>query len=98
MGDIVLKLCPFCGGEASVHTVDIDDRNWVVECKHCRIQTSWHGDKLTAIEKWNRRMQECGEWVYGEYDIPHCSKCGSEVEEVSPFCPHCGARMDEDDD
>ena len=35
-----------------------------------------------------------GEWVYGEYDIPHCSECGYEPKEISPFCPDCGANMD----
>ncbi len=39
-----------------------------------------------------------GEWVYGEYDIPHCSECGAEVKEISPFCPQCGARMEDNDD
>lgn len=35
-------------------------------------------------------------WVYGEFDIPHCSECGHEVmpNVISPFCPNCGARMD----
>ena len=37
-----------------------------------------------------------GEWVYGEFDIPHCSECGVEVmpNNVSNYCPHCGAKMD----
>lgn len=35
-----------------------------------------------------------GEWVYGEYDIPHCSECGYEPKEISPFCPNCGTKMD----
>ena len=35
-------------------------------------------------------------WVYGEFDIPHCSECGHEVmpNVISPFCPNCGAKMD----
>ena len=37
-----------------------------------------------------------GEWVYGEYDTPHCSECGHEPKEISPFCPICGANMEED--
>lgn len=41
-------------------------------------------------------------WVYGEYDIPHCSACGYEAmpNMISPFCPVCGAKMMEgaDDD
>lgn len=36
-----------------------------------------------------------GEWVYGEFDIPHCSECGTEVMpcNISNYCPHCGAKM-----
>lgn len=39
---------------------------------------------------------ECGEWTYGEFDIPHCSQCGYEITPnmISPYCPNCGARMD----
>lgn len=37
-----------------------------------------------------------GHWVYGEFAIPHCSECGKEImpNDISPFCPNCGARMD----
>lgn len=37
-----------------------------------------------------------GKWVYGEFDIPHCSECGVEVmpNNVSNYCPNCGAKMD----
>jgi len=36
-----------------------------------------------------------GEWVYGEFDIPHCSECGNEIMPhlVSNYCPNCGAKM-----
>lgn len=103
MTSIKLKMCPFCGSEASLHTIDIDDRNWVVECENCRIQTSWCADKVVAAAKWNARSvnpeeRSIGEWVYGECDIPHCSECGAEVKEISPFCPQCGARMEDYDD
>ena len=39
-----------------------------------------------------------GEWVYGEFDIPHCSECGCGVTPnmISPYCPNCGAKMDGD--
>lgn len=41
-----------------------------------------------------------GRWIYGKYDIPHCSECGSEVmpNNISLFCPNCGAKMDGGDD
>ena len=33
--------------------------------------------------------------IYGEYDFPRCSECGFEPkEEISPYCPNCGAKMD----
>lgn len=40
-----------------------------------------------------------GEWVYGEFEIPHCSECGFEPpkDRISPFCPECGAYMEDDD-
>ena len=34
-----------------------------------------------------------GEWVYGKFDIPHCSECGYEPTEISPCCPMCNANM-----
>lgn len=34
-----------------------------------------------------------GGWVYGEYDIPHCSECGYEPGNITPFCGNCGADM-----
>ncbi len=41
---------------------------------------------------------ECGEWTYGEFDIPHCPQCGYEITPnmISPYCPNCGAKMDGD--
>lgn len=41
----------------------------------------------------------CAEWVYDEYAYAHCSACGYEQEEretVTPFCPECGRRMEEE--
>lgn len=39
-----------------------------------------------------------GEWIYGDFDIPHCSECGYEKmpNMISPYCPNCGAKMDGD--
>ena len=43
--------------------------------------------------------QKMGEWVYGEFDIPHCSICGHDVmpNMVSLYCPNCGAKMEADE-
>lgn len=35
-----------------------------------------------------------GHWVYGEFDVPHCSECGAKPKEISPYCSGCGAKMD----
>lgn len=37
-----------------------------------------------------------GQWVYSEFDIPHCSECGNEIMPhlISIYCPNCGAKMD----
>jgi len=40
-----------------------------------------------------------GEWVYGEYDMPHCSECGYMVtpDKITSMCPECNTVMEEDD-
>lgn len=37
-----------------------------------------------------------GQWVYDDFDIPHCSECGHEVMPncISAFCSVCGAKME----
>lgn len=60
------------------------------------------GMTLTGIEQALNEIpivqpeQKMGEWVYGEFDIPHCSICGHDVmpNMVSPYCPNCGAKME----
>lgn len=39
-----------------------------------------------------------GMWVFDDYFVPHCSECGTEIamDKISPFCPNCGAMMDEE--
>ena len=49
-----------------------------------------------ALYEKNYRKQREGEWVYGEHDIPHCSECGYEPREISPYCQHCGTSMEGD--
>lgn len=42
-----------------------------------------------------------GHWVFDNKTIiPRCSVCGEEAiaETVSPYCPWCGAKCDEDDE
>lgn len=39
-----------------------------------------------------------GRWIIDEWDTPNCSVCGSSgIDDyyATPYCPHCGAKMDE---
>lgn len=59
-----------------------------------------------AVKKWNRRAEaetsvSCAEWVYDKYMYAHCSECGYEHESpeyVTPFCPGCGAKMEDEEE
>lgn len=61
-----------------------------------------HQNMGELIKEWIEQIpaiqpeQKMGEWVYGEFDIPHCSICGHDVmpNMVSPYCPNCGAKME----
>ncbi|MDO5399309.1 MAG: hypothetical protein Q4G33_15450 [bacterium] len=42
-----------------------------------------------------------GKWIPDDYMYYRCSECGYEhdtPEYITPFCPHCGAKMDLGDD
>lgn len=53
-----LKPCPFCGGEATLETIDPLRPNlkvWKVYCSGCLIGTElWY--KNGVIEEWNSRV------------------------------------------
>lgn len=53
-------------------------------------------EKIVDILPSVQPEQKIGEWVHGEFDIPHCSICGHDVmpNMVSPYCPNCGAKME----
>lgn len=45
-------------------------------------------------------QQKFGEWIFDEFDEPHCSVCaksplqnGDGSDALSAYCPYCGARM-----
>lgn len=62
-----------------------------------------------AANKWNKRFADAAPVVHGEWitidGISRCSECGyipaydSAIDDLfySPFCPNCGAKMNEDD-
>lgn len=40
-------------------------------------------------------------WIEDDYAYNRCSECGYELDErefVTPYCPNCGANMDEEED
>ncbi|MGN0656578.1 MAG: dATP/dGTP diphosphohydrolase domain-containing protein [Ruminiclostridium sp.] len=42
--------------------------------------------------------EKYGEWIPDDYGFYHCSECGYEHDEpeyVTPFCPNCGAHMEQ---
>lgn len=41
-----------------------------------------------------------GVWIEDDYGYFRCSECGYEYdspEYITPYCPHCGANMDEEE-
>lgn len=59
MSEKNLKVCPFCGGEAKLHTVkDFQSRVFSasIECVECEASTRSYIVIDAAIEAWNRRF------------------------------------------
>ena len=67
------------------------------------------GDKMISIDAlrtfiMNRPIADVeeiryGQWVFDARTIvPRCSVCGEDAiaETISQYCPHCGAKMEED--
>ena len=53
-----LKPCPFCGGEAMVHS-DFRERLWTVSCKsrlECYAIEDYYPSQEEAISAWNKRV------------------------------------------
>ena len=61
MNNVVLKPCPFCGGEADVieHLFHGLDSLYGLQCKKCKAKTYlFYESEEKAIEAWNRRTGE----------------------------------------
>ena len=50
-----LRKCPFCGGEAELHSGLLN--NWVL-CLQCGVETKAKLNKQEAIAAWNRRVTQ----------------------------------------
>lgn len=54
-----LKLCPFCGGSASVITKerydDATENYFAIVCNNCYAKVPWCGKEKEAKKWWNRR-------------------------------------------
>lgn len=87
-----LKSCPFCGGEAQVETILLEnnDEAWRIGCPKCgatSAEPKW--DVGIAIIAWNMRTNEQrkpevhGRWIYFTKetdegcDTWRCSVCGA---------------------
>jgi len=64
MPQILLKSCPFCGGEAELNAYSPYDgyqgegTSYKVHCTKCEAQVTAH-NVSGAADKWNHRHQEC---------------------------------------
>lgn len=55
------------------------------------------------MSEYIKRVEEVkhGEWIYdSNTDEPRYSECGEDAleEVITPYCPHCGAKMEDEDD
>ena len=80
-----------------------------VECKECRAKGYEYGMEPEAIAAWNRRADAVpvvrGEWKTWEEQFPDrttrkknnlgvfCSACQLHADNMTSFCPNCGAHM-----
>ena len=47
--------CPFCGGEAEVHTSYENPDIFNVKCMTCYARTGWYHNADHAVRAWNMR-------------------------------------------
>jgi len=56
---MIIKHCPFCGGQAEVYEDEYHDTTlFMVACKECGISTAGYDYEEDAIKDWNRRVVE----------------------------------------
>lgn len=54
-----LEPCPFCGGDAELTVMLLEDGGaaYAVMCLDCRVETSFFTDEEEAAAAWNRRAE-----------------------------------------
>lgn len=103
-----LKVCPFCGGDARIHSKVLadgfDSGYWAV-CDECgKGDTLPHESEEEAAAAWNARAERTCHMVpvslYDEEGVDgiECDECGwSDVHDwydpMPEFCPNCGAKV-----
>ena len=58
-------------------------------------------EDVEALDAAIELLSRSADWVFdARATTPHCSRCGEDAiaETVSPYCPNCGAKMDEEDE
>lgn len=60
--EMILKVCPFCGGEASIAAMSLDSHLefWVLCAEGCGFYTPHYITEAEAVAAWNRRTPEPG--------------------------------------
>ena len=107
-----LKPCPFCGSKNIVvrKYTAVAGVHYYVQCDSanggCGAEFESRISRKDAIKAWNKRVAEVvhGEWIdklvecNGVAEIKSvCSLCGNPNKQYKPpYCPHCGAKMDKE--
>lgn len=89
--------CPHCGGEAKEFTgEDAAPHRWTVECDSCGAHVG-SDTRHKARAKWSRRAERTyhPERISTAYHSAiECSECKHRLDEVTIYCPYCGARLE----
>ena len=90
--------CPFCGGEAALHSYAQFGVHWV-SCTECKGDTEPSSSSKQAIEAWNKRVERTCKPAKNKHGFLNCcSECGRTLIKTAGvlynYCPNCGARVE----